>query len=107
MANRPLNVREQPSTDQPTSLWERAKEAEELWFSTLPYKERGKLKMPRSRWGRNGGSIIALGVRHGRTARRNRQLKRDREARFKSEQAAYQARRADQAAIENSDTLSS
>jgi hypothetical protein len=65
----------------------------DLWFSTLSYRDRGKLKMDRSPWGRHGGSIIALGPRHGKTARKNKKLKREREARFKGEKAAFEARR--------------
>jgi hypothetical protein len=44
----------------------------ELWFNTLSYRDRGKLKMHRSRWGRHGGTI-ALGLRHGKTARREQE----------------------------------
>ena len=66
----------------------------DLWVSTLSYKDRGKLKMPRSSWGRCGGNIVAVGLRKGKTARRNRKLKRQREARLKAEQTAYEARRA-------------
>ena len=65
-----------------------------LWFGTLSNRDRGKLKLHRSSWGRNGGSIIALGLRHGKTARRNKKLKREREDRFEADQAAYEARRA-------------
>ena len=49
--------------------------------------------MNRSPWGRHGGNTIALGVRHGKTARRLKKLKRDREVRFKADQAAYEVRR--------------
>jgi hypothetical protein len=72
----------------------------DLWFSRLSYRDRGKLKMDRSLWGRNGGSMIRLGLRHGKTARRNKKLKREREARFSAENAAYEARRTLQAPIE-------
>jgi hypothetical protein len=88
----------------------------ETWFRTLSHKDRAKLKIHRTKrgrdgrakwardggakWARDGGSIIALGLRHGKAARRNKKLKRQREARFKAEQAAYEARRADQASIE-------
>jgi hypothetical protein len=75
------------------SLAERAREEMDLWVRTLSYKDRGKLKMPRSPWGRRGGSIVAVGLRQGKTTRRNRKLKRHREARFKAEQAAYEVRR--------------
>jgi hypothetical protein len=81
------------------NLHERAKEKMDLWFRTLSYKDRGKLKMDRSPWGRHGGNIVAPGLRHGKTGRRNRKLKREREARFKADQAAYQARSVDQARI--------
>jgi hypothetical protein len=97
----PLGLPGSASTEQPKSLSGRAKEAERLWFSRLPYKERARLKMSRSRWGRDGGSIIALGVRHGRTARRNKKLKRERQARFKAEQFAYEARRSAQDTIKD------
>jgi hypothetical protein len=39
--------------------------------------------------------------RHGKTARRNKKLKREREARFKADQAAYEARRTGQVPIED------
>jgi hypothetical protein len=71
------------------------------WFHTLSFGDRRKLKMQRSPWGRHGGNIVAVGLRPGKTARRNKKLKREREARFKADQAAYQARRADQARIVN------
>ena len=101
MATRPLDLTEPLSAEQPKSLPERAKEAMDLWFSTLSYKDRGKLKMHRSAWGRNGGSTIALGLRHGKTARSLKKLKRDREARFKADQTAYEARRTLPAAIDD------
>ena len=87
--------------EQPRSLPDRAKEAMGLWFGTLSNRDRGKLKMHRSSWARHGGSIIALGLRQGKTARRNKKLKREREARFKAEQAAYKARRAGPVPIED------
>jgi hypothetical protein len=65
----------------------------DLWRKRLGRKDRAKLWVPASDWGRNGG-IIALGLRHGRTARRNKKLKREREARFKTQQDAYETRRA-------------
>ena len=65
----------------------------DLWFRTLSYRDRGKLKMYRRPWARHGGNIIAAGLRQGKTARRNKKLKREREARFKAEKAAYEARR--------------
>jgi hypothetical protein len=82
--------REPLSIERSGSLAERAREEMDLWVSTLSYKDRGKLKMPRSPWGRCGANIVA---RQGKTARRNRKLKRRREARFKAEQAAYEALR--------------
>jgi hypothetical protein len=90
-----------PSAVEPKRLHERAKEEMDNWYSSLSYRDRGKLNMRRSPWGRHGGSTIALGLRHGKTARRNKKLKREREGRFKAEQAAYDARRALQAPIEN------
>ena len=81
-----------PFSEEPKPLRVRAKEAQDLWFSTLSYQERGKLKMQRTPWGRAGGTI-ALGLRHGKTARKNKKLKREREARFRAEKAAYEARR--------------
>ena len=86
--------REPLSIERSGSLAVRAKREMDLWVSTLSYKDRGKLKMPRSPWGRCGGNIVAVGLRQGKTARRNRKLKRKREARFKAEQTAYEARRA-------------
>jgi hypothetical protein len=77
LATRPLHLVEPLSTEQPKTLSERANDAMDLWFSTLSYKERGKPKMLRSHWGRHGGTI-ALGVRHGKTARRHQKLKRER-----------------------------
>jgi hypothetical protein len=85
--------REPLSIERSKSLAERARDEMDLWVSTLSYKDRGKLKMPRSPWGRCGGNIVAVGLRQGKTARRNRKLKRQREARFKAEQAAYEVRR--------------
>jgi hypothetical protein len=70
------------------------------WFRTLSPKDRGKLKMDCSPWGGRGGSIIALGPWQGRTARRNKKLKREREARLKAEKSAYEARLALPAKIE-------
>jgi hypothetical protein len=49
--------------------------------------------MDRSPWGSYGGSMIALSPRYGKTARKNKKLKRERETRLKAEQAAYVARR--------------
>ena len=82
------------SIEQSSSLAEPARQEMDLWVPTLSYKDRRKLKMPRSPWGRCGGNIVAVGRRQGKTARRNRKLKRQREARFKAEQTAYEARRA-------------
>jgi len=80
--------------DRSKTLAERAREEMDLWVSTLSYKDRCKLKMPRNPWGRCGGNIVGVGLRQGKTARRNSKLKRQREARFKAEQTAYEARRA-------------
>lgn len=85
---------------QPQRLAQRAKEEMDAWFSTLPYSDRRKLNMRRSPWGRDGGTI-ALGLRPGKTARTNKKLKRDREARLEAEQAAYEMRRTLQVPIEN------
>lgn len=93
LANRPLDPAE-PTPGQPKSLPERAREEMDLWFRTLTPRDRGRLKIERSSWGRNGGSTIVLGPRHGKTARRQAKLKREREARLKAEQAAYVARAA-------------
>ena len=38
----------------------------DLWFRTLSYRDRGKLKMHRTSWGRHGGNIIAMGRAKGR-----------------------------------------
>ncbi len=97
------------SIERSGSLAEPAREEMDLWVSTLSYKDRGKLKMPRSPWGRCGGNIVAVGLRQGKTARRNRKLKRQREARFKAEQTAYEARRTlpPQITDQNRDTRSS
>jgi hypothetical protein len=65
----------------------------DLWFGTLSYRERGKLKIHRTSWRRHGANIIALRPQHGKTVRKNKKLKREREARLKAEQAAYVARR--------------
>ena len=65
----------------------------DLWFRTLSYRDRGKLKMHRTSWGRHEGNIIAMGLRQGKTARTQARLKREREVRLKAEQAAYVARR--------------
>ena len=64
-----------------------------LWFRALPSKDRAKLKIHRTSWGRHGGNIITLGPQHGKTGRKNKKLKRERKARLKAEQAAYVARR--------------
>jgi hypothetical protein len=79
----------------------RAKEEMDLWFSTLSHKDRRKLKMTCSTWGRRGGNIIAVGVRHGKAARRNKKLMRERVARLKAEHVAYEVRRSLPASIEN------
>ena len=76
-----------PSPVEPKTLHERAKEEMDPWVRTLSHRERGKLRMDRSSWGRYGGSIIALGTRQGKTARKNKKLKREREAHFKAEKA--------------------
>jgi hypothetical protein len=89
-----------PSAVEPKRLHERAKEEMDRWFGGLSYRDRGKLNMHRSPWGRDGGTIMP-GLRQGKTARRNKELKREREARFKAEQVAYEARRNLPAAIEN------
>ena len=88
-----------PLPVEPQPLRIRAKEAQDLWFSSLSYQQRGKLKMQRSPWGRAGGTI-APGLRHGKTARNNKKLKSEREARFDAEKAAYEARRVLPAPIE-------
>jgi hypothetical protein len=100
VATRPLNLPEPLSTEQPRSLRERANEAMDHWYSSLSCRDRGKLNMHRSAWGRHGGTI-ALGLRHGKTARRHKKLKREREARLKADQAAYEARRALPASIDH------
>jgi len=92
-------------TEGPKSLSKRAREEMDLWVSTLSYKDRGKLKMHRSPWGRHGGSI-ALGLRHGKTARKNQKLKRERQSRFKAEKANYEALRSLPAKIETRTTPS-
>ena len=79
--------------EQPRTLIDRAAEEMGLWRNRLGRKDREKLWTPISSWGRQGGSIITLGLRHGKTARRNKKLKRDREARLEAEQTAYEARR--------------
>jgi hypothetical protein len=89
-----------PFSEEPKPLRVRAKEAQDLWFNTLSYQERRKLKMKRSPWGRAGGTI-ALGLRHGKTARNREKLKGEREARFEAEQAAYEARRTRPAPIQD------
>ena len=68
--------REPLSIERSKSLAERARDEMDLWVSTLSYKDRGKLKMPRSPWGRCGGNIVAVGLRQGKTARRDKKLKR-------------------------------
>jgi hypothetical protein len=78
------------------NLSKRAIEELDFWFSTLSHKDRRKLKTQGSPWGRSGGNIVAVGLRHGKTARRKKKLKRQREARFKAEQAAYEARLANE-----------
>jgi len=45
VATRPLDLPEPLSNEQPKSLSQRAKEEMVLWFSTLSYRDRGKLKM--------------------------------------------------------------
>jgi len=62
------------------------------WRKKLSSKNCSKLQTQGSRWERDGGNIIWVGLRHGKTARRNEKLSREREARFKAEQAAYEAR---------------
>jgi hypothetical protein len=82
-----------PPAEQPKKHFQRkAKRELFLWRKNLNRKGRSKLEMQMSPWGRDGGSIIKLGLRQGKTARRNKKLKREREARFKAEQAAYEAR---------------
>lgn len=95
---------------QPKSLAQRAKEEMDLWRKRLNRKDRAKLWMSSSRWGQQGGTIIATGLRHGKTARRNKKLKRRREARLKAEQIACEVRCALPAQIvriESKDTGSS
>jgi len=93
MANRPLDT-ERPSTKRAKNLSQRAKEEMVLWRKRLSRKDRPKLCIRASPWGRQGGSVITRGLRHGKTARKREKLKRQREARFKAEQAAYEALRA-------------
>jgi hypothetical protein len=62
------------------------------WFRSLSRKDKAKLKMERSTWGREGGRIIAPGPRRTKTFRKNQKLKREREAGLREEQAAYEAR---------------
>ena len=65
-------------------------EQKRKWTSGLapsPTRTGASSKMPRSPWGRCGGNIVAVGLRQGKTARRDKKLKRHRE------QAAYEVRR--------------
>jgi hypothetical protein len=75
--------------------------AENEWRKTLNQKQRAKLEIKISPWGRNGGSIV-LPKRRTKTARRNETLRREREARFQAEQADYEARLAAPWKIEKS-----
>jgi hypothetical protein len=101
VATRPRNHPKRPSTEHPKGLRERANEAMEHWYSSLSYRDRARLNMHRSNWGRYGGNTIAPGMRHGKTARSLKKLKREREARFEADLAAYEARRTHTAPIEN------
>jgi hypothetical protein len=64
----------------------------DLWFRSLSRKDKAKLKMERSTWGRDGGRIIAPKTRRTKTFRKNEKLRREREARYRAEHAAYEAR---------------
>ena len=70
----------------------RAEDEMGCWRKTLSPNQRAKLEGQGSRWGRNGGSIVAPKRRRTRTARRNEKLRRERETRLQAEQAAYEAR---------------
>ncbi len=95
-----MSKRYKPLPPAQADLHQRAKEETDRWFNTLAYRDRTKLNMHRSPWGRHGGTL-ALGLRHGKTARSHKRLKREREARLKADQAAYEARRILPAAIED------
>ena len=73
------------------------------WRNTLSPNQRAKLEGQASRWGRNGGSIVAPKRRRTRTAtRRNEKLRREREARLQAQQADYEVRLAAPWKIEKS-----
>jgi hypothetical protein len=72
-----------------------------LWRKRLSHKDRAKLWMQASPWGRNGGSIIAVKQRHTGAFHKREKLKRKREARLRAEQAAYETRRVLQAPIQD------
>jgi hypothetical protein len=64
-----------------------------VWFKTLSRSDRAKLAFQGSRWGRQGGSMIAPKRRPTRAYRKREELRREREARSKAEYAAYESRR--------------
>jgi hypothetical protein len=78
-----MSKRHTPLSGQQAKLNQLAKQEMDRWFSSLSPRDRGKLKIHHTRWGRSGGRIIALGVRHGKTARRKKKLKGEREAAFR------------------------
>jgi hypothetical protein len=65
----------------------------DLWFRSLSRKDKAKLKIEGSTWGRDGGRIIASKARRTtKTFRKNEKLRCEREARYRAEHAAYEAR---------------
>jgi hypothetical protein len=75
-------------------LSERASNEMRRWRKSLSRKERAKLETRVSPWASNGGSIVAPKRRRTKAARKHEKLRRQREARFRAERAAYEARRA-------------
>jgi hypothetical protein len=93
------SISKRPET---TSVVERADDEMGRWRKTLSPNQRARLEVQASPWARNGGSIVTPKRRRTRTARKNEKLRREREARFQTEQADYEARLAASWKIEKS-----
>lgn len=89
-----INLSNECSEPRPASLQRSAEEEMRGWRKTLNPKEHAKLDDKASPWARNGG-ILKLPKRRTKTARRNEQLRKEREACLRAAQANYEQRRSD------------
>jgi hypothetical protein len=80
-----MSKRREPLPPAKAPLPTRAKEAMGVWFKSLNRSDRAKLAFQGSRWGRQGGSMIAPNRRPTRAYRKREELRRERETRYRAE----------------------